>query len=75
MEFPIEFDTVQSRWSIAYIEGSQVIIAPPPPPPPKKILSLKIDFALANSVDPNVMPHYHLGLHCLPKYLFRGVCG
>ena len=18
------------------------------------------------------MPHYHLGLHCLPKYLFRG---
>ena len=32
-------------------------------------------FALTNSVDPDEMPHYaafHLGLHCLPKYPFRG---
>ena len=39
-----------------------------------KILSLKIVFVLANSVDPDEMPHYatfHLGLHCLPKYSFR----
>ena len=28
MEFPIEFDTVKSGWSIVYIEGSQVIISP-----------------------------------------------
>ena len=31
---------------------------------------------LANSVDPNEMQHYaafHLGLHCLPKYSFRGL--
>ena len=32
-------------------------------------------FALANSVDPDEMPHYaafHLGLHCLQKkYRFR----
>ena len=37
-------------------------------------LSLKIDLILANSVDPDEMPHYaafHLGLHCLLKYLFR----
>ena len=37
-------------------------------------LSLKIDFALANSVDPDEMPHYvafHLSLHYLPKYTFR----
>ena len=37
--------------------------------------SLKIDFVLANSADPDEMPYYaafHLGLHCLPKYPFRG---
>ena len=30
-------------------------------------------FTLTNSVDPDEMPHYvafHLGLHCLQKYLF-----
>ena len=39
------------------------------------ILSLKIDFVLANGADPAEMPHYaafHLGLRCLPKYSFRG---
>ena len=70
MELPIKFDTVKSGWSIVYIEGSQVIIS-------KNIefLSLKIDFVLANSADPDEMPHYaafHLGLHCLPKYMFLG---
>ena len=38
-------------------------------------LSLKIDFVLANSADPDEMPHYasfHLCLHCLSKYPFRG---
>ena len=33
-----------------------------------------IFFLLANSVDPDEMPHYvafHLGLHCLPRYAFR----
>ena len=70
VEFPIMFDTVKPGWSIVYIEGSQVII-------PKKIifLSLKIDFALANSVNPDKMPHYAAfcqGLHCLPKCPFRG---
>ena len=37
--------------------------------------SLKVDFVIANSADPDEMPHYaafHLGLHCLPKYTFRG---
>ena len=31
---------------------------------------MKIFFILANSVDPDEMPHhvaFHLGLHCLPK--------
>ena len=36
-------------------------------------LSLKIVLILANSADPDEMQHnaaFHLGLHCLPKYLF-----
>ena len=42
---------------------------------PKHIvfLSLKIDFALANSADPDEMPPcvaFHLGLPCLSKYPF-----
>ena len=35
-----------------------------------------MDFILANSVDPDEMLHkvaFHLGLHCLPKYLFSGI--
>ena len=38
-------------------------------------LSRKIDFELANSVDPDEVLHYaacHLGLQCLPKYPFWG---
>ena len=58
--------TIYFEWSIIYIEGSQVIIS-------KNIvfLSLRIDFVLANSADPDEMPHYvafHQGLHCLSKY-------
>ena len=52
-----------SGCSIVYIEGSQVTI-----PHPQKIY-----FVLANSADPDEMPQYvafHLGLHCLPMYLF-----
>ena len=36
---------------------------------------LKIIFTLTNSVDPDEMQHYaafHLGLHCLQKYSFKG---
>ena len=52
-------------------EGSQAIISK------KKtivfLLLLKIDlvFKIANSADPDEMPHcvaFHLGLHCLQKY-------
>ena len=63
-EFSRTFDTVKSGWSLVYNEGLQVIISP------KNILflSLKIDFILANSADPDEMPPYaafHLGLYCL----------
>ena len=62
--------TIKTGWSIVYIEGSKVIISP-------KILYffLRICFVLANSADPDKMPHnvvFHLGLHCLSKYLLRG---
>ena len=69
MELPIKFDTIKSGWSIVYIEGSEVIISQ------KYIFSVKIDFVLANSADPDEMQHYtvfHLGIQCLLKYLFRG---
>ena len=63
MKFCIQFDTVKSRWSFAFIEGLQVIISIMN----IIIFSLKIDFVL-NSADPNEMPPYaafHLGLHSL----------
>ena len=70
MEFSIKLHTIKSKWSIVYIEGSRVIIS-------KNILflSMKIEFVLANSTDPEEMSHhvaFLLGLHCLPKYPFRG---
>ena len=58
-----------------YIEGSQVIIPPPPPQKKNVFIILKINFALANLADSCGMPLYgafHLGLHCLSKYLFKG---
>ena len=56
---------------MVYIEGPQVIIS-------KNVVcvSLNINFSLANSADPDEMPHcaaFYLGLHCLPKYLFWGI--
>ena len=43
-------------------------------------MSLKLAFIFAHSADPDKnpdeMPSYatfHLGLHCLPKYLFTGI--
>ena len=39
-------------------------------------LPLMIVFILSNSADPGEMLPYaafHMGLHCLPKYLFNGI--
>ena len=77
IEFPIKFDTVKSGWSIVYIEGSQVISSQ------KNIFhSLKIDFVLANSTDPDKMLHLirfftvcqstHFGVSGLQKVKIRG---
>ena len=58
MDSSVWFDTINFRWSIIYIEGSQVIIS-------NKIVlfSLQIIFVIAISVDPNEMQHnavFHL---------------
>ena len=63
IDYPIHIDTISMRLSILYFEGSQNDV----------FLSLK-SFVIANSADPddsNVA--FHLGLHCLPKYLFTGI--
>ena len=39
------------------------------------IRSLNIVFIITNSADPDEIQHYaafHLGIHCLSNYLFRG---
>ena len=66
----MKLHTIKPGWSIVFIEGPQVIIFK------KYFLSFSEDlFVLANSADPDEMPHYaafHLGLHCLSKYPFLG---
>ena len=63
MEFPIKIGMVHPKYMY---QGSKVIIS--------KIIisiSLKSDFVLANSANPDEMSHYavfYLELHCLPKY-------
>ena len=67
MDISIKLHTIKSGWSIVYIEGSQVLIFFKKNP----YFPLKIDFVLANSANPDKMPHYmafHLGLHCSSKY-------
>ena len=38
----------------------------------KMYFCLEIFLTFTNSVDPDKMQHYHLGLYCLHKYSFRG---
>ena len=62
--------TIKLGWSIIYIEGSKIIISKN-----TAFLSLKIDYVLANTVNPNEMlihAGFHLDIHCLPLYWFRG---
>ena len=66
MEFSTRFDTVESGWSTVYIGVTcynfQIKIV--------LLIIRRFVFVLANSVDPDEMPHYaafYLVLHCLPK--------
>ena len=52
-------------------DGSKVIFSKQN----KKCISFYENPFSVNSVDPDEMPHkaaFHLGLHCFPKYPFRG---
>ena len=52
MEVSLKFDTVKSGWSIIYIEGSKVIFSAN-----VVVFLLEIECGLANSADPDEMPH------------------
>ena len=69
MDFPLNVHILDMELIILYRRGSQVEVY--------EILMHfchgDIFFILANRAGPDEMPHYvafHLGLHCLPKYLF-----
>ena len=70
MDFPINIDTISMGQPIVYFKGSQVDFSK------LSCISLSEDFIiLAKSADPDEMQYgaaFHLGLHCLPKYLFMG---
>ena len=71
MDFPIHIDTISMELSLCIIKASWLKIL-------KRLvlLSLKIVFTFLNSADTDEMPPYaafHLGLHCLPKYLLTGI--
>ena len=66
---PSHIDTISMGLSIVYFKGSQNFLKN------DVFLSLKVVLILPNSADPYEMQHhaaFHLGLHCLSKYPFRG---
>ena len=66
MDFPIHIITISMDLSILYLMGHINIY-----------LYVKINFNLANSADRDEMTHYaafHVGLHCLPKYMITCTC-
>ena len=66
MDFPIHIDTISMGLSIVLLNLSNVEFS--------KLWCLVV-LILANSADPDEMQHnaaFHPGLHCLPKYPFRG---
>ena len=65
MDYPKHIDTITMDYSIIYFKG--VIVK----------MSKKVVLILANSADSGKMPPrdiiLHLGLPCLPMYLFTGI--
>ena len=63
-------DTISMGLPIVYFEGSQVEFS--------ELMSISVPedcFNLSEQCRPDEMRHsaaFHLGLHCLPKYPFRG---
>ena len=69
MNSSILLDTMYLGWFIVLIKGTQVRTFK------LRYTSVQITFMLANSTDPDEMPHlaaFHLALHCIPKNLFGG---
>ena len=68
MDFPIHIDIISMELPIGtvQVEFSNLCL----------LMSLYVALSLANNAGPDEMQHYnaafHLGLHCLPKYLFMG---
>ena len=72
MDYAIHIDTIRIELSILYFKGllgkfsiKLCIICP------------EGCFILANSADPDEMAPFvafHLGLHCLPKYMYTYMC-
>ena len=70
MGFPIHIYKLSMELPILYFKGSHVVDSNH-----NVFLSLKVVFIIANSADFDEMQHhaaFHRGLHCLPKYHFRG---
>ena len=68
IDYPIHIDTISMELSILYFKGLQVKISIN-----DAFLSLRIVFILANRADHDeiwLLVAFHLGLYCLPKYLF-----
>ena len=64
MDFQIHIDTISIGLPIVYFERPNELISVPGG-----------CLTLAKSADPDEMQHYvtlHLGLHCSPKFQFRG---
>ena len=74
MDFPIYIDTISMGLPIVYFRGSQVEFFF------SYLVCVPADcfflISLVNCADADEMPHpaaFHLGLHCMPKYLFIGI--
>ena len=70
MDFPIHIDAISMGLTIVHFKGSQGEFLSF-----DDFLSLQVVSILINSADPYEMQHcaaFHLGLHCLSKYLLRG---
>ena len=70
MDYHIHIETISMEFSFCILRGYQSKFQEHDVFP-----SLKIVFILSNIADPDEMLPYaafHLGLHCLPKYIFTG---
>ena len=70
MDFPIHIDTIRMGLSISHFKESQVEFS--------KLWCISVPegfLILANSAYPDKMQHnaaFQLGLHCWPRFVFRG---